>query len=127
MCQADMLISFRCVKELGKAGEISQSGTQSTVLTDANGNRIEVHGFITLYWKFLGGQRTRNDRFLVVRPDQFDVVIGVKAIARMDLVSLKDSVFVEPMMAHDKVILGQSTRIYVSQLTSRTVLTMITI
>ena len=50
----------------------------------------------------------RTDKFLVVRPDHFDVVIGVEAIARMNFLLMKDSVFMEPMIAYSKVTLGQS-------------------
>lgn len=107
MCQADMLISLRRVQELGKAGEISISGTQTTVLIDANRKQVEPYGFITLHWMFLGGQRARTDKFLVVRPDHFDVVIGVEAIARMNFLLMKDSVFMEPMIAYSKVTLGE--------------------
>ena len=103
MCQAGMCISLRLVEALGKANEVSK-GT-SLHLRDANNRKIEVCGSITLSWKWVGGTRTYNNEFDVVRPEQFDVIIGVRSICRLGLVTFNQDAMM-PMIAHEKVTLG---------------------
>ena len=74
----------------------------------ANGGDIEICGSLTLQWKWLNGNEVHEHTFLVLRMEELDVIIGVGNIVAMKLITLHKDAFLRPMIAHNKVTLGQS-------------------
>lgn len=105
LCQAGICISSQLVESIGKANDISP--VAQVHLRDANDNKLEVRGSISLRWKWHGGTRAHVDTFQVLRPEQFDVIIGVESIVAMDLLTLNKKNMM-PMIAHEIETLCQS-------------------
>ena len=108
LCEADICISHRLVTRLGKADEVSKDDYSSKKrLESADEGEIEICGSVTLEWKILDGHTVHENKFLVLGPRTFDVIIGKEKIVAEKLVIYDRSVL-KPMFAHNKIALGQS-------------------
>lgn len=90
---------------MGKANDVVP--VAQVHLRDANGNKLEVLGSISLHWKWVGGTQAHEDTFQVLQPKVFDVIVGVQYIVSNDLLTLNEKNMM-PMIAHQKVTICQS-------------------